>query len=144
MYANFPITYACLLSNYITANFQIMYANSQIICSNPQSYVLIPNHVWLLIRNINILLKSVILFTLPQIDAIIFLIKSETQVMLPYLLLGGINVLKITLSNNIRTRILGGQWRHIITVIYGNGLTVYIHIWQICDFTDRQLFECGY
>ena len=30
---------------------------------------------------------------------------------------------------NIRTRIVGGQWHHKIT-IYWNELSVYIHIWQ--------------
>ena len=46
-------------------------------------------------------------------------------------------------GTNIHTRILGGQWRHKIT-IYGNGLSVYIHIWQIRDVTNRQLFTWGY
>ena len=45
--------------------------------------------------------------------------------------------------HNIRTGIVGGQWRHKIT-IYGNGSSVYIHIWQIRDVTNRQLFTCGY
>ena len=44
---------------------------------------------------------------------------------------------------NIRSRIVGGPWRHKIT-IYGNGLSVYIHIWQICDVTNHQLFTCEY
>ena len=35
---------------------------------------------------------------------------------------------------NNRTRIVGGQWRHKIT-IYENGLSVYIHIWQMRDVT---------
>ena len=49
-----------------------------------------------------------------------------------------------TLSRiNIRIRIVGGQWRHKIT-IYGNGLSVYIHKWPICDVTNRQLFTRGY
>ena len=28
--------------------------------------------------------------------------------------------------------------------IYGNGMSVYIHIWQIRDVTNRQLFTGGY
>ena len=44
------------------------------------------------------------------------------------------------LTTNIHTRIVGGQWRHK----YGHGLSVYIHIWQIRDFTNRQLFKRGY
>ena len=48
------------------------------------------------------------------------------------------------LPTNIRTRIVGGQWRHKIT-IYGNGLSVYyIQIWQIRDVTNRLLFTRGY
>ena len=44
---------------------------------------------------------------------------------------------------NTRTQIVGGQGCHKIT-IYGNGLSVYIHIWQIRDVTNRQLFTRGY
>ena len=44
---------------------------------------------------------------------------------------------------NIHTRIVSGQLRHKIT-IYGNGLSVYIHIWQILDVTNRQLFTRRY
>ena len=40
-------------------------------------------------------------------------------------------------------RIVGGQWRHKIT-IYGNVLSVYTHIWQIRDVTNRQLFTRQY
>ena len=40
---------------------------------------------------------------------------------------------------NIHTRIVGGQRRHKIT-IYGNGLSVYIHIWQMYDVTNHQPF----
>ena len=43
----------------------------------------------------------------------------------------------------IRTLIEGGQWRNKIT-IYGNGLSVYVHIWQIRDVTVRLLSVCGY
>ena len=44
---------------------------------------------------------------------------------------------------NIRTLTVGSQWRHKITK-YGNGLSVYIHIWQICDVTVRLLFVWVY
>ena len=39
-----------------------------------------------------------------------------------------------------RTRTVGGQWRHQIT-IYGYKLTIYFHIWWFCDVTDRLLFS---
>ena len=45
-----------------------------------------------------------------------------------------------TVDINIWTRILDGQWRHKIT-ISGNRLPVYIHIWQIRDVTNRQLYR---
>ena len=48
-----------------------------------------------------------------------------------------------TLYINIHTRIVGGQWRHKITILYINGLSVYINIWQIRDVTNRQLFTRG-
>ena len=51
---------------------------------------------------------------------------------------------KITIfGHNVRTRMVGGQWRNKITM-YGTRLSVYIHIWQIRDVTTRQLFTCGY
>ena len=46
-------------------------------------------------------------------------------------------------TTNIRTRIEGGQWRHKVT-IYGIGLTVYFHLWQIRDVTNRILFVRGH
>ena len=48
-----------------------------------------------------------------------------------------------TFCANIHTRIVGDQWRHKITICE-NGLSVYIHIWQICYVTNRQLFTRGY
>ena len=51
--------------------------------------------------------------------------------------------LKLAIKTNIRTRIVGGQWRHKIT-IYGNILSVYIHIWKIRDVPNRQLLTRGY
>ena len=56
-----------------------------------------------------------------------------------------VHYLSSTISTNILTRIVGGQWRHKIT-IYGNGSSVYIHIWQILGVTSwrRQLFTCEY
>ena len=48
-------------------------------------------------------------------------------------------VICFPINSNTRTRIVGGRWRHKIT-IYRNRLSVYIHIlWQICDVTNRQL-----
>ena len=44
---------------------------------------------------------------------------------------------------NIGSRIGSGQRRHKIT-IYGNVLSVYIHIWQIRDVTNRLLFTRRY
>ena len=43
-----------------------------------------------------------------------------------------------------RERIEGGQWRHKITIYGRNGLSVYIHIWQISVVTNHQLFESRY
>ena len=41
---------------------------------------------------------------------------------------------------NIRTRIVGGQCRHKIT-IYGHGLSVYIHKWQIRDVETASFYR---
>ena len=50
---------------------------------------------------------------------------------------------KMSSKTNIITQIVDGQWRHKIT-IYGYGLSVYIHISQIRDVTNRLLFMRGY
>ena len=52
-------------------------------------------------------------------------------------------VIHYVFNINIRTWILGVQWRHKLNIIYGYGLWVYIHRWQIRDVTNRQLFTRG-
>ena len=51
---------------------------------------------------------------------------------------------RVSYRANICTRIICNQWRHKITIIYGNRLAVYIHTWLICDVTKRQLCTRGY
>ena len=47
-------------------------------------------------------------------------------------------------KRSIRTRIVGGQWRHKITILWKLIVSLFPCIWQIRDVTNRQLFACGY